>query len=406
MTLSDSNASETALPDVTLSDSNASETALPDVTLDPEDDATIFYTSGTTGRPKGAIGTQRNVCTNLMNLFFIATCGTMRGTGGPADLSSTEQNSYLLSIPLFHVSGCYAVMIANAAAGGKLVMMHHWDPVRALELIERERVTTFGGVPTTVMQVIDSPAFAITDTSSVKGIAFGGAPAPSNLAERIRAHFPGGAPSNGYGLTETSAITTMNAGDDYLRKPDSVGPAVPVCDVRVVPDGFDGSEPADNLPSGPGVTGELWIKGPNVVRGYWNSPDESAASFTRGWLHTGDIAQIDEEGFVRVVDRAKDVIIRGGENIHSSEVESVLFGHRAVADCAVIGIPNEVLGEEVGAVVILRPGTKVSADELTRFAGERLAAYNLPVRYWFRSEPLPRNAQGKVSKQQLRSELL
>jgi len=285
-------------------------------------------------------------------------------------------------------------------------MMHHWDPERALELIERERVNTFGGVPAMVMQVIDSPDFAKRDTSSVRAVAYGGAPAPPDLVRRIKDHFPVGAPSNGYGLTETSSVTTMNTGDDYVRKPGSVGPPVPVVDVRVVPDGFEGEEPTDDMPAGPDVTGELWIKGPNVVRGYWNKPDATAATFTRGWLHSGDIARIDEEGFVHIVDRAKDMVIRGGENVYSVEVESALFEHPAVADVAVIGVPHAVLGEEVGAAVVLRPGTKVTAQELVRHVRERLAGFKVPTHIWFRSDALPRNPQGKVLKRELRDTLV
>jgi long-chain acyl-CoA synthetase len=383
------------------------EMVLPEVDLDPEDDATIFYTSGTTGRPKGAVGTQRNMCTNLMSLFFINSRQSLRGSSGIGEAPpGAAQSASLLSVPLFHATGCHSVLVANTAAGNKLVMMHHWDPERALELIERERITTFGGVPAMVMQVIDSPDFSRRDTSSVRAVAYGGAPAPPELVRRIKEHFPVSAPSNGYGLTETSSVTTMNSGDDYARKPDSVGPAVPVCDVRLVPEGFGGEEPTDDLPSGPSVTGELWIKGPNVVRGYWNKPEATEASFTRGWLHSGDVARIDEEGFVYIVDRAKDMVIRGGENVYSVEVESALFEHPSVADCAVIGVPHPVLGEEVGAAVVLRPGARVSAEELTRHVRERLAAFKVPTHIWFRGDPLPRNPQGKVLKRELRSSLV
>jgi long-chain acyl-CoA synthetase len=352
------------------------------------------------------VGSHRNSVSNLMNLFFVSTVGTMRRSGPVADVRGGTQNANLLSVPLFHATGCHAVLVTNTAAGGKLVMMHHFDPERALELIERERITIFGGVPAMVMQVIDSPTFDKRDTSSVRSISYGGAPCPPDLVRRITEHFPAGAPGNGYGLTETSAMTTMNAGDDYVRKPDSVGPPAPVCDVAVVPDGYDGEEPPPDQAVDPERTGELWIKGPNVVRGYWNRPEESASSFTRGWLHTGDVARIDEEGFVHIVDRAKDMIIRGGENVYCVEVEAALFEHPAVADCAVIGVPHPVLSEEVGAVIVLRPGEDVGADELSRFVRERLAAFNVPSRFWFRAEPLPRNAAGKVLKRELRAELL
>jgi long-chain acyl-CoA synthetase len=390
------------------------ESALPpDITIEPEDDATIFYTSGTTGRPKGAVGTHRNMITNLMSLFFVNSRGAMRfgsslvETDESADTPTAKtQPAMLLSVPLFHATGCHSIMLSNIAVGGKLVMMHHFDPERALELIERERITAFGGVPAMVMQVLDSPNFSKFDTSSIRGVSYGGAPAPPDLVRRIRAAWPVGQPSNGYGLTETSSLTSMNAGADYVAKPDSVGPPVPVCDVAIVPEEFTGDEPDASIPDGPGIRGELWIKGPNVVRGYWQRPEETAKTFSKGWLHTGDVAQLDDEDFIYIVDRAKDMIIRGGENVYSVQVEAALFEHPAVADCAVIGVPHPTLGEEVGAVVVLRPGAKVTAEELGQHVKARLAGFMVPTHIWFRSEPLPRNPQGKVLKRELRDELV
>jgi long-chain acyl-CoA synthetase len=257
-----------------------------------------------------------------------------------------------------------------------------------------------------VMQVLDSPAFGKHDTSSIRSVSYGGAPAPPDLVRRIRAAWPVGQPSNGYGLTETSSVTSMNTGADYVAKPDSVGPPVPVSDVAIVPEDYIGAEPDDTLPRGPDVRGELWIKGPQVVRGYWNRPDESSQVFTQGWLHTGDIARLDADNFIYIVDRAKDMIIRGGENVYSVQVEAALFEHPAVADCAVIGIPEPTLGEQVGAVVVLRPGYKVGAEELSTHVRQRLAGFMVPTHIWFRDQPLPRNPAGKVLKRELREELL
>ena len=216
--------------------------------------------------------------------------------------------------------------------------------------------------------------------------------------KRIKEHFPTGSASNGYGLTETSSVSTMNAGIDYERKPDSVGPPVPVVEVKVVD--------ANGDPAPTGEIGELWIKGPNIVKGYWNKPEATAETFTDGWLHSGDVARLDDEGFVYIVDRAKDMLIRGGENIYCVEVEGVLFEHPAVTEAAVIGIPHPVLGEEVGAVVQLRPGATVTEDELKAHVADHLAGFKVPVRFWFRDEPLPRNPAGKVMKRDLREELL
>jgi long-chain acyl-CoA synthetase len=263
-------------------------------------------------------------------------------------------------------------------------MMRRWNPERALELIERERITIFGGVPTMAWQVLNSPDFATRDTSSVRSVAYGGAPAPPEIVKRIKQQFPGGSASNGYGLTETSSVTSMNTGDDYVRKPTSCGPPVPVCDVRVV------DAHGEDVPTG--EPGELWIKGPNIVKGYWNKPEATAASFSDGWLHTGDVARLDDEGFIFIVDRAKDMVIRGGENVYSAEVEAALFEHPAVADAAV--------------VVVLRPGAEATADELRAHVAERIASFKVPAHIWFNADPLPRNPAGKVLKRELRTQVL
>jgi long-chain acyl-CoA synthetase len=383
---------------------------LPEVSIDTDDDATIFYTSGTTGRPKGALGTHRNICTNPMSLFYVNARDGLRDgadpVGGDVAAGATEDgstgrgeaNSYLLSVPLFHATGCHSILVANILAGGKLVMMHRWEAGRALELIEREAITTFGGVPAMVMQVLDHPDFERRDTSSVKSVGYGGSPAPSELVHRVKSHFPGGSASNGYGLTETSSVSTMNTGVDYEAKPDSVGPPVPVVSVKVVD--LDGRE----VPVG--EIGELWIKGPNVVKGYWAKPQATADTFSDGWLHSGDVARLDEEGFVYIVDRTKDMLIRGGENVYCVEIEAVLYEHSAVAEAAVIGIPHPVLGEEVGAVVQLRPGSMVSEADIQEHVASRLAGFKVPVRVWFADQPLPRNPAGKILKRQLRDELI
>jgi long-chain acyl-CoA synthetase len=375
-----------------------SDIDLPDVAIATDDDCTIFYTSGTTGAPKGALGSHRNICTNLLSLAYSATRTAAR-SGAPTDPTQPPpRNVYLLSVPFFHVTGCHSVLVATLATGGGLVIMHRWDPERALQLIERERVTIFGGVPAMAWQVLEHPDFDRYDLSSVRSIGYGGAPAAPELVRRLDSMFPGRTPSNGYGLTETSSVTTMNGGLDYRRKPDSVGVPVPVCDVKVVD--VDGK----TLPLG--EIGELWIKGPNVVEGYWNKPEATAAAISDGWLHSGDVARLDDEGFVYIVDRAKDMIIRGGENVYCVEVETALFEHPAVTDAAAIGIPHHVLGEEVGAVVHLAPGTTASEDELREFVAARIAAFKVPVRIWFKEDPLPRNPNGKILKRDLKQELL
>lgn len=388
---------------------------LPDMEFHPEDEATIFYTSGTTGKPKGALGTQRNICANLVSLAFGGARAMLRRGEMPPSLDPdaasepAPQLAPLLSVPFFHATGCHSTLVANTASGNKLVMMYRWNAERAMELIEREKITSFGGVPSMVWQVLESPAFGERDLSSLQGIGYGGAPAAPELVSRIAQLFPGVVPSNGYGLTETSSVTTLNAASDYQLKPDSVGVPVAVCDVKLMNAEGDKEVAA-------GEIGELWIKGPNVVKGYWKKPQATAVSFTDGWLHSGDLARIDAEGFVYIVDRAKDMLIRGGENIYCVEVENALFKHPQVMDAAVVGVPHKVFGEEVGAVVQLTPdahATHVSTthanamvDELRAFVGGELAQFMVPQYFLFKTEPLERNANGKILKPQARQELL
>jgi long-chain acyl-CoA synthetase len=371
---------------------------LTDRPIDPEDDATIFYTSGTTGFPKGALGTQRNICTNVATIGFRAASGALRRGVTPAVLGGDKVfGGVLLSVPFFHATGCHSILCPAVMNGSKLVLMYRWSPEQALALIEREKLTSFGGVPGMVWQVMESPDFAKRDTSSVTSIGYGGAPAASELVRRITELFPAAEPGNGYGLTETSSVTTQNAGEDYRRKPDSVGSPMPVCEVKVVDD--SGAE----VPRG--EVGEIWIKGPNVVKGYWNKPEATAATFSDGWLHTGDLGRMDEEDFVYVLDRAKDMLIRGGENVYCVEVEDALYSHPAVMDAAVIGRPHHILGEEVCAVVQVAPGQVVDEAALIAHCRDCIAAFKVPVMIDIRHEPLPRNANGKIVKHVLKDEL-
>jgi len=374
------------------------DAVLPDVSIDPEDDATIFYTSGTTGFPKGALGTQRNICSNVVTVAFRAACGSLCRGVLPAALGGEEvRRATLLSVPFFHATGCHSILCPAVMGGSKLVLMYRWNPEEALKLIERERITGFGGVPGMVWQVLESPDFARRDTSSVTSVAYGGAPSAPDLVRRIAAQFPAAEPGNGYGLTETSSVTTQNAGEDYLRKPDSVGPAMPVCEVKVV------DEAAAEVAFG--EVGEIWIKGPNVVKGYWNKPEATAATFSDGWLHTGDLGRMDDEGFVYVLDRVKDMLIRGGENVYCVEVEDALYSHPGVMDAAVVGRPHKILGEEVCAVVQIAPGHEADEAALIGHCRDRIAAFKVPVMIDVRREPLPRNANGKIVKQVLKDEL-
>ena len=362
------------------------EATLPDVDILPEDDATIFYTSGTTGRPKGALGTHRNLCTNILSSGYNAGCAVLR-RGEP--LPEPQPKTGLTVIPLFHVTACSAGLMGNIAAGNTMVYMYKWDPVEAFKIIEREKVSSTGGVPTIAWQLLEHPERKNYDLSSIEAIAYGGAPAAPELVRKIREVF-GALPGNGWGMTETMATVTGHSSEDYLNRPDSCGPPVAVADLKIMSE--DGSR---ELPTG--EIGELWARGPMVVKGYWNNPEATAETFVDGWVKTGDLARLDEEGWCYIADRAKDMIIRGGENIYSSEVENVLY------DAALIGLPHQQLGEEPAAVVHLAPGMEASEADLQEWVAERLAKFKVPVRIAFTPDTLPRNANGKILKKELSS---
>ena len=374
------------------------EQALPDVPLEPEDDATILYTSGTTGRPKGALGTHRNMTSNVAAGGISAARNFLRAGQPLPELDATKvpQRVALLVVPMFHATGLSSTMGPTMNSGGKLVLMRRWDTEPAMRLIEREKVSSTGGVPTIAWQLIEHPARAKYDLSSLLSVAYGGAPSAPELVRKITEVFPGSQPGNGWGMTETTATFTSHLGKDYENRPDSAGPAAPVGEMQV-------RDPADGktiLPAG--AVGELWCKGPQVVKLYWNKPEATAETFQDGWLRTGDLARIDEEGFLFIIDRAKDMLIRGGENIYCVEVENVLYDHPDVMDAALVGIPHKTLGEEPGAVVHLKPGGTATEAELRQFVRARLAGFKVPVKVVFWPETLPRNANGKIMKSELK----
>ncbi len=371
--------------------------ALPDVDIQPDDDATIFYTSGTTGRPKGALATHRGVNSNIMASVVIgARAFLRRGETPPQPDPAAPQSAALLSVPFFHATGCIAILNPSLAGGAKLVMMHKWDVVRAFEMIERERVTLAGGVPTIAWQLIEHPLREKYDLSSLQSVSYGGAPSAPELVRKIKETFPKSSPGNGWGMTETCATVTNHGAEDYANRPDSCGPAVPVSDLEI-------RDPADGVTVlAPNQVGELWARGPQVVKLYWNKPEATAQTFVDGWVRTGDLARVDEEGFCFIIDRAKDMLIRGGENIYCIEVENILYDHPAVMDAAVVGIPHRTLGEEPGAVVTLKQGASATEAELRAHVAEHLAAFKVPVQVKFWHETLPRNANGKILKNELK----
>ncbi|MGN7999656.1 class I adenylate-forming enzyme family protein [Sphingomonas sp. 22176] len=367
--------------------------AFPEVAIAPDDDVTLFYTSGTTGNPKGAVGTHRNLMTNILTAgYSVARSMLRRGEVPPA---APPYKVGLLVIPLFHVTACSAGLMALIAAGGTVVFMRRWEPIEAMEIIQREKVNQTGGVPTIAWQLLEHPERHKYDLSSLESISYGGAPSAPELVKRIFQEF-GALPGNGWGMTETMATVTHHLGEEYLARPTSAGPPVPVAELKIMD--VDGTH---ELPVG--EVGELWAKGPMIVKGYWNKPEATTETFRDGWVRTGDLARLDEEGFLYVVDRAKDIIIRGGENIYSSEVEDVLYAHPAVTDAALIGIPHRTLGEEPVAVVHLAPGSSATEAELQAFVRDRIAAFKVPVAIRFSAETLPRNANGKILKKDLKA---
>ena len=386
---------------VAWSDVIATGGTMPVAEIDPDDDACIFYTSGTTGFPKGAQLTHRGCVANLFNMMFSGQAqalATQRATGvAPDPNAPVPVPIALLTTPLFHVTANNCGAYATTAAGGTIVLMYKWDAGEALRIIEAEKVTSMSGVPTMAREVLTHPDFASRDTSSLQSLGGGGAQVPPDLVHKIDAQVQTARPNTGYGMTETCGIITAIAADFFVDRPDSAGPAMPAFEARCVDD--DG----DTVPLG--QVGELWVRGSPVIKGYINRPEATAETITDGWLHTGDIARMDEDGFIYIVDRKKDMVLRGGENIYCAEVEANLYRHPAVAECSVFGVPDERLGEEVGVAIVLRPGHSATPDELREHCASIAAKHKTPRYIWIREEALPRNASGKFLKRELRDTL-
>jgi len=377
-------------------------TAAPEVNIGPDDDATIMYTSGTTGDAKGAVQTHRNQCQAVMAFACRALVGSALAKDR-AEIAGTvvepgpDRVCMILTVPLFHVTGFVPVMLGSFFHGHKLVMMFKWDAEKALEHIEAEGVTNFVGVPTMVQDLLECPQFDQYDTSSLRQVGGGGAPASPELVRRVESSFSAGRPGLGYGMTETSAYGPQNAAEDYVARPTSTGRPVPVMQLRVV------DEQGNEVPRG--EQGEICFYGPTVIREYWNKPEATADAFFDGWLRSGDLGRIDEDGFVYIEDRAKDMVIRAGENIGCIEVEAAIAEHPSIYEAAVFGLPHERLGEEVACAVYLRDGTTLDEEELIDFVGARLAGFKVPSVVDIRSEMLPRSPQGKILKRVVRDEL-
>jgi long-chain acyl-CoA synthetase len=367
----------------------------PDRGLGPDDLATISFTSGTTGEAKGALGTHRAALTNLINTQYRAARAALRRGEAWPPPPATAQQVVLLPLPLFHATGMHSALVPALARGNRLVLMYRWDIEHALGLIEREGAHVLILVPTLVVQLLERlPDGGTPGLKTVHTVTYGGAPAPGDLAAGVQSRFPGAVPAQGYGATETSSLVASNSHEDLLLRPGSVGTAVPCCDVRIVDD--NGNEVA------PGEPGELWVHGPQVFRGYWNNEEATDAVLHNGWYRTGDIVTMDDEGFLYVMDRKKDMVIRGGENVYCAEVEEVIARLPEVAECAVFGLPDRLMGEIVASVVSLHAGATLTAAAVRERVAADLPAFKVPERIEVRTTPLPRNAAGKVIKRQLR----
>jgi long-chain acyl-CoA synthetase len=372
--------------------------AHPGADISPDDDATILYTSGTTGRPKGAVSTHRAIISSIMAFSARNTIFQMSGTK-LKDVDGPEiPTSFILIVPLFHVTGCVPVMLSCFVAGLKLAIMYKWDPEKALEMIEREQITNFVGVPTQSWDLVNSPAFEKYDTSSLRAVGGGGAPSPTSLVGKVNDKVKNGNPQLGYGMTETNAFGPAITGSDYLSHPTSTGRAswpmmVEVRDENLKP-----------VPTG--QSGEIWFFGPMLIRGYWNRPDATAETIVDGWLRSGDLGRLDADGFVYVEDRVKDMILRAGENVYGAEVESAIYEHPAIHEAAVFGVPHERLGEEVGVAILVNDGMTLTPEELWAFLDVKIAKFKIPTQVVIMSEPLPRNAAGKFLKRELQQHVV
>lgn len=367
--------------------------SMPAIDVGPDDDATILYTSGTTGRPKGAVSTNGAIVSSIMAFGSRSAVDQLRA-GPPADGSTPLPPVLILIVPLFHVTGCIPVLMSCVVGRLKLVIMYRWDADKALELIEREKVTNFIGVPTQSWDLLNSPRFAEFDTSSLRSVGGGGAPAPPALVGRVANETKHGSPSLGYGMTETNAFGPGNTGQDYITHPTSTGRVMPIMRIEV-------RDPS-RKPVPTGERGEIWFNGPMLIRGYWNKPEATAETIVDGWLRSGDIGRVDEDGFYYVEDRLKDMILRGGENVYCAEVEAAIYEHPAINEAAVFGVPDERLGEEVAVAIHVADGASVTEDELRTFLSRKIAAFMIPSRVLILNDPLPRNPAGKFLKRQLR----
>ena len=370
--------------------------AMPDAEVKPSDVASIMYTSGTTGFPKGAYASHFSICQALYALKFLTEAMAFLMPDLAAEAANSDlQEATLVSVPLFHVTGSTAIMLSSLPVGRKLVFMHKWDPLVALQQIEKHKITSFTGVPTMTWEMLRHPRFDEFDTSSLKTIGGGGAPAPKTQAIEVNERFAG-RPGIGYGLTETNAVTSINAGDMYVQRPTSCGLPNRIVDVEIK------DESGKVLPAG--ELGEVCISSAVLFEGYWNKEEATSEAIKDGFFHTGDLGYLDEDGFLYIADRAKDMILRGGENIYCAEVEAAIYEFPGILEASVYAVPDARLGELVATTIVPVQGTTIDQAELAEFLAERIAKFKLPEFVRIQQDPLPTNAAGKFLKRALREE--
>ncbi len=354
--------------------------------LGPDDLAAIFYTSGTTGFPKGAMTSHANFTTNSENCFRVLS----------VDRAELPTLSTLVSVPLFHVTGCNSQLLPMLEWGGRVeILASPLDLDGFFEAVGEHGVNQLVSVPAIYHAVIRHPRFAELDVGRVRWVSYGGAPIAESLVHAIEDAFPNARVGNGFGLTETSSLSTFLPHEEAAAHADSVGFAVPVVDLAI--DGVGGDYDQTGV-------GELLVRGPNVVSGYWQRPRETAETFVDDWLHTGDLARIDDDGLLHIVDRKKDMINRGGENVYCIEVENALASAPGVVEAAAVGVPDSMMGEKVGAAIVPAPGAALDVAAVIAHCREHLADFKVPQYVAVLGEPLPRNPGGKVLKAKLRDE--